>query len=159
MKINYRDTKSNIALYSFLFALAWGIYLFYIMPLADQVTGACEGTPGHDYKGAIIVLPLYFALFGYWIFYLVRNLKSKLMKLMISILILLLLPLMVTFMLLSFFLNEAVISFIRQQHAFDLFYKYGCYGDIDVRNSCLAVLTALCIWIFVFCTRYFRTTR
>jgi hypothetical protein len=88
MTINYRNAGVGAKAWAaFLFALAWGLYIFYLMPFADQVTGPCEGTPGHDYSGAIIVLPLYFVWFGYWIFHLVRNLKSRLMKVVISSLI------------------------------------------------------------------------
>lgn len=154
MKIS--DNKSNIALRSFLFALAWGLYVFYVMPLTDEITGPCEGTPGHDYKGAIIVLPIYFAVFGYWLFQLLRNQKSKLLKIMIATLILVALPLIFTLGLFSFFLNDAVITFIREHNGFDTFYKYGCYGDVDMQDLCLITITALGLWLSVFCIRYFK---
>lgn len=157
MTINHRKIGVGAKAFSaFLFALAWGLYLFYVMPFADQVTGPCEGTPGHDYSGAIIVLPLYFALFGYWLFYIAQEQKSTLIKIGITVLILVVLPLIFTIASLSFFLNDAMITFIQKHNGFDIFYKYGCYGDIDVQNICLTTLTALFIWFSVFCTRYLR---
>lgn len=155
MTIN--DKKIGIgakALTAFSFALAWGLYLFYVMPLADQVTGPCEGTPGHDYKGAIIVLPLYFALFGYLLFYIVRDWKSTFIKIGIAVLILVALPLMFSLALFSFFLNDAVITFIREHNGFNAFYKYGCYGDIDVQDIWLTMITALLLGLSIFCIRY-----
>lgn len=149
-------TKNNITLHSFLFAVAWGIYMFYIMPLADQVTGPCEGTPGHDYKLAIVVLPLYFAFFGYWIFQFLAGPKSTLMKIILTVFLLVILPLISMLALFSFLLNDTVATFIRSHNWFDIFYKYGCYGDIDVQDLCLTVITSLCVWLAVFCIRYFR---
>lgn len=150
MKINYR----NLLFHSVLFALAWGIYVVYVMPLADQVTGPCEGTPGHDYKGAIVVLPIYFVLFGFWVFYLIRGLKSRLTKVLISTMILVVLPMVFAVAIISFFLNEKVITFIRERNAFDLFYEYGCYGDVDVQNILIGILTALCLALTLSCIRY-----
>lgn len=151
------DKKIGIgakALTAFLFALFWGLYLFYVMPFADQVTGPCEGTPGHDYKGAIIVLPLYFVLFGYLLFYIARAWKSTLVKIGLAVLILVVLPLMFSLAILSFFLNDGVITFIREHNGFDAFYKYGCYGDIDVQDRCLTMITALLLGLSVFGIRY-----
>jgi len=49
-----------------------------IMPYADVVTDECSGTPGHNFTNAIFIIPLYFGLFGFWIFQLFRSLKNQL---------------------------------------------------------------------------------
>jgi hypothetical protein len=84
------------------------------------------------------------------------NLKSRLIKIGVTALILVLLRMVFTIALLSFFLTDAVISFIREHNSFYIFYKYGCYGDIDVRDRCLIVITAVCLGLAVFCIRSFK---
>lgn len=136
----------KIALQSFLFAAAWSLYMLHVMPFADQIAGPCEGTPGHDYSKAFVILPLYLVLFGCWIFYLSRPLLSDTKtKLGLSVLLLIVLPLLFAIGIGSLFFNESVIAFIRKHGAFDLFYNYGCYGDIDVKDLTIYLITAFCV--------------
>ena len=143
-------TTTKIALQSFLFAVAWCLYMIYVMPFADQIAGPCEGTPGHDYSMAFVILPLYLLVFGGWIFYLTRTVAATKTKLGLSILALFVFPLIFAIGIGSFFFNEGVIAFIREQGAFDLFYNYGCYGDTDVRNLPVCLITAICVGVPLF---------
>lgn len=137
-------------MHTLIFSVCWCIYVLFAMPYADKVIGICEGTPGHDYSKVIIVLPLYFALFGFSIFRLFKNIQRPSIKLLISSLILIILPLGFSLVMIRSFYTGAVKSLIKKQNAFNIFYEYGCYGDADLKYSVLIIISTILLWISLF---------
>nr|WP_199158587.1 hypothetical protein [Pedobacter sp. ASV2] len=150
MNKDYNGTTKNIGLQTLIFSICWYIYVLFAMPFADQEIGICEGTPGHDYSLAIIILPLYFALFGFWIFRLFKNTKKTSVKLIISILILIPLPLIFSVITIRTFYSNTIKDFIIKENAFDFFYKYGCYGDADLKYPVIMAISAILLWLSFF---------
>ncbi len=140
---NSGASRKNLLLHSLLYAVIWAVYMAVIMPLADKVTGPCEGTPGHDYTGAFIVLPLYFVLFAGWIYYISRKMIKMVYIWLLILMILFVIPVGIAIIVAGIFYMDSMISFMQDSEWFSYFYEYGCYADLEVRE--LPILTGTSI--------------
>ncbi len=143
------EIRPNPVLNSHLFAISWAIYILFLMPYADQVTDECSATPGHNFTNAIFIVPIYFALFGYWIFQIFMHL-AKHLRLLISCLLLLLLPILLALIMNSIALSSGTIDLINEINLFKMLYKYGCYQELEVNSSALISVIALVIGLILY---------
>lgn len=145
--------EKHTGLHCLLFALGWLGYMLIFLPFADKVIGPCEGTPGHDYTGALFVLPLYFVAFFGWIFYISRKIVRKKARLIITVLILFIIPLCTAALVSRFFYSDYITGFINDLGWFTYFYEYGCYGDFDLKELpfmfCVSAGTGLSLYLLL----------
>jgi hypothetical protein len=139
---NSKASKNNLLLHSLLFAIVWAVYMSVLMPLANKVTGPCDGTPGHDYTGAFIVLPLYFVLFAGWIYCIGREIMKKVGLWLLIVLMVFVIPLGLVILVGGVFYMDSVISLIKDSEWFSYVYEYGCFSELEVRELPILIGTS-----------------
>lgn len=140
------EIRINPALNRLLFAISWCIYVLWLIPYTDQVTDECSGTPSHNFSNSVFIVPIYFVLFGYWIFQVFRHLALR-QRLFLSLLILLLVPMLLAVIINSIALNSSMVNLVGDSSLFQLIYDYGCYQELELRNAILIPGIAIAIVI------------
>lgn len=138
---------------SLLFSLSWFFYATFISPYAFITIDECSATPGTDSSMAFIILPVYFLLFDGMIFYIVNDLKTILIKIILAVCFVTVLPLL--FGLIAYFILDT--TFVQEQmHRLGFWfscYKFDCYGDLEVKDLPVNLITAallfFSLWIFL----------
>lgn len=143
------EIRINPALNSLLFAISWCIYVLWLMPYTDQVTDKCSGTPGHHFSNSVFIVPIYILLFGYWIFQIFRHLAIR-QRLFLSLLILLLVPMLLAVIINSIALNYNMINLVGDSSLFQFIYEYGCYQELELKNSILIPGISIAIGIALY---------
>lgn len=136
-------------LYALLYSTGWFLYSYYITPFASRSIDPCSGTPGLDNTLAIIILPVYIALFGFMTYRLSRCYLPTLFSLLAAVFIVLVLPLLLMFALILFFDKDDIRAWITGKDLFSVCYTYGCYQDIEMNANLLLLLTTLLLYIFL----------
>ncbi|WP_447642804.1 MULTISPECIES: hypothetical protein [Chitinophagaceae] len=151
MKI--KSNSLHPLLQSLVFVSVWLLYQLYVSPYAFVTIDECSATPGADSSRAIIILPVYFLLFGGMIFYIFRNFKTLISKILTAICFVVIIPLL--FAVIALFILDTGPAKKMAHHLniwFDVYYS-GCYGDIEVKDFPVVLITAIMLffslWTFI----------
>ncbi|WDF67248.1 hypothetical protein PQ465_13140 [Sphingobacterium oryzagri] len=133
-------------LWSLAFAVCWFLYMIFILPGALTITDPCSATPGINYTWLWLVLALYLAIFGMWIYRSLRK-EVNIRKIAFAIVLLLfLLPLAIAMLTASILYEYEHFFSNLSEPISDFLYQQGCYQALEVRENALFILTASVIW-------------
>jgi hypothetical protein len=137
-----RHTFGRLA-HTFLFTLVYFAFIYFLLPLSDNSFDDCSATPGHDYTRAIYIVPLYFILFGYWIFWLLGPQEGILKKLLVITTVIIIIPFLYGKVISKIFFNHRTIEILQSGPLYNLIYTQKCYGEHDLRDMPIKIFLSM----------------
>lgn len=135
--------KLPIFIKSFILGIIWFLYAIYISTNGIVIIDPCSATPGRDFSNLFLIIPLYIIIFGYLVFFFIKDFVKERKRLFFSIFIIsICLPTccFVLAYLSILFLSE---NFLREQNIWKYFYEYGCYNDMQTKDIPPLIITTI----------------
>ncbi|GHE35480.1 hypothetical protein [Sphingobacterium griseoflavum] len=140
-----KQKKTSLLIHSLLYAIGWGVFAIFLLPLGSPYRGLspCDATPSQSLLTVGILLICYLALFGSWL-YQIGSIMGVRKGYMV--------PWIAASLILPYFISGGIGVLLYEEITriaftswglFPWFYTYGCYQDVEVKESSIFLLTAI----------------
>ncbi len=132
----------------FIYSILWFLFLEFVFENSYEVIDPCASTPSTEFSNIIFIVPVILALLFFYLYYGVANELSKSKKIIFSIVVLFVLPLIFAWVNYHLLEIDFIKNLIKGIALDDKAYKVGCYNDIVINSSALYLLNSIMVFIF-----------